>query len=206
MNQNFGKLWDASECALILIDYQEEMFRAVKSSDPKSIEVNVCTLARAANAFGIPIVLSTVGVNAGVNGPTIDSLMKELSEVRAIDRSSMNAWEDNKFINAVLATKRKRLVFCALWTEICLAYPVVEALGAGYDVCFVADAVGGRSKVEHDTAISRMTHAGAVPNTTFAMTTEWFRDWNSPLALRFKEVVVPYIQEKRSYLQDGTKH
>lgn len=189
-------IWDASDCALILIDYQAEMFRNVHSTDTALIELNICTLAKTAVAFGIPVVLSTVGVKMGVNKPTIERLRRELPGVPEIDRSSMNAWEDPAFLKAVKATEKTRLVICGLYTEICLAYPVIEALRDDYEVTVVVDAVGGESKLEHDTAVLRMVHAGAVLNTTTAMITEWFRDWKAPLATRGREILVSYLPEK----------
>lgn len=190
--------WDASECALILIDYQPEMFKGIGSTDPQTVENNVCALTRAAVSFDIPVILSTVGVQMGVNQPTIRSLRNELPEMQEIDRSSMNAWEDEAFLKAVKATGRKRLVFCALWTEICLAYPVLEALNDGFEVTFVADAVAGQSKEEHEMAVERMIQAGAIPNTSIAMVAEWFRDWKSPLAAKGREVFVSLIRDHRA--------
>jgi nicotinamidase-related amidase len=193
-------IWDAEDCALVLIDYQPEMFSRVKSEDPKLIELNVCTLARAAKEFNMPIVLSTVGVKMGVNRPTIEGLRKTIPGVTEIDRSSMDAWEDAEFLKAVKATGRKRLVFGALYTEICLAYPVVHCLADDYEANFVVDAVGGQSKVEHDMAILRMIQAGAVPNTTLPMICEWFRDWTSPIAQKGREIFGPYMQEREKVL------
>lgn len=187
--------WDAGECVLILIDYQPEMVNAVRSSDGKIIETNVSALARAAVAFDIPIILSTVGVKMGVNQGTIAALKSEIPSVHEIDRSTMNAWEDESFLKAVEATGRRRLVICGLWTEICLAFPVVEALEDGYEVCFVADAVGGQSKEEHDLAIQRMVQAGAIPNTAVATIAEWFRDWKSPRANRGRDILVSLMRE-----------
>lgn len=86
------------------------------------------------------------------------------------------------FREAVKQTGRKRLIFGALYTEICLAYPIVEALADGDDVMFLVDAMGGLSQLAHATAIDRLAHAGAVPNTSLALVTELFRDWTSPLA------------------------
>ncbi len=187
--------WDASECALILIDYQPEMFRAIRSGDARVVEQNVCAVAKAAVAFGIPVVLSTVGVAMGVNQHTIPALQRVLPGVKEIDRSSMNAWEDAAFLKAVKATGKKRLVFGALWTEICLAFPVMEALKSDYEVCFVVDAVGGQSKEEHNVAIQRMIQGGAIPNTSIAMIAEWFRDWKSPLATAGRESLVGLMKE-----------
>jgi len=98
----------------------------------------------------------------------------------------------------VEATGRRRLVICGLWTEICLAYPVVEALEDGYEVCFVADAVGGQSREEHDLAIQRMVQAGAIPNTSVAMIAEWFRDWKSPRANRGRDILVSLMREHQN--------
>ena len=195
---NKKPIWDADDCALIIIDYQKEMFSKLHSSDPALVELNICSLARAAKAFDIPVILSTVGVDMKVNGPTIESLRKELLDFVEIDRSSMNAWEDQIFLKAVKETGRKKLIFCALWTEICLAFPVVDALADGYEVAIIADAVGGQSKIEHDTAIQRMVHAGAVVNTTCAAIAEFFRDWKSPRASKGRELLVRYWSEKHT--------
>lgn len=143
----------------------------------------------------MPIILSTVGVEMGVNRPTRQSILDELPGVEVIDRSSMNAWEDKPFLDAVKKTGRKRLIFGALFTEICLAFPVVDAMADGYEVTFVVDAVGGLSQLAHRTAIERLAHAGAVPNTSLALVTELFRDWKSPVADKAREIIKPYLAE-----------
>jgi nicotinamidase-related amidase len=189
-------VWKHDEVALVLIDYQKEMFDNVRSeTGAESIDLNVRLLVRAANAFDIPVVLSTVGVELGVNQPTRTSILRELPGIRVIDRSSMNAWEDAAFRAAVDKTGRRRLVFGALYTEICLAFPVVHAIADGYDVSFVVDAVGGLSQLSHRTAIDRLVQAGAVPHTSLALVTEFFRDWKSPLADRGREIVKWYTDE-----------
>ncbi|MBN9084963.1 MAG: hypothetical protein BGP04_06140 [Rhizobiales bacterium 62-17] len=188
------------DSALLLIDYQKEMFDTVRSETPAElIDLNVRLLIKAAKAFDIPIILSTVGVEMGVNHPTRQSILDELPGIKIIDRSSMNAWEDRPFRNAVEKTGRKRLVIGALYTEICLAYPVVEALKDGYDVTYIVDAVGGLSQLAHRTAIERLAHAGAVPNTTLALVTELFRDWKSPVADKARELIKPYLAEVQKF-------
>ena len=174
-------VWTYQDTALVLIDYQKEMFEQVRSeTGAELIDLNVRLLVKAAKAFNMPIVLSTVGVEMGVNGPTRPSITAELPGIDVIDRSSMNAWEDRAFHAAVKKTGRKRLVFGALYTEICLAFPVVDTLKDGYEATFVVDAVGGMSQLAHRTAVERLSHAGAVPNTALALVTELFRDWKSP--------------------------
>src|SRR5271168_4159787 len=174
-------VWTADDCALVLIDYQKEMFEVIRSEPSADlVELHVRLLAKTAKAFDMPIVLSTVGVGYGFNGPTLPSVLSELDGIEPIDRSSMNAFEDQAFRAAVEATGRKRLIIGGLHTEICLAFATVEALKAGYDVMFVTDAVGGRSQVAHHTGIERLSHAGGVPTTALAVNTELFRDWATP--------------------------
>ena len=196
MSVNTG-LFRHEESALILIDYQPQMFEQVRS-DPSEdlIDLNIRLLVSAAKAFDMPIVLSTVGVKLGINQPTKKSIRSAIPEaVPELDRSTMDAWEDEAFRKAVTSTGRRRLIFGALWTEICLTFPVLEAMAAGYDVTFVTDAIGGRSELTHQTAVQRLAHAGAVPNTSLALVTELFRDWKSPLGKKAQDFVVPYYKE-----------
>ena len=189
-------VWTADDCALVLIDYQNEMFEVIRSETSADlVELHVRLLAKTAKAFGMPIVLSTVGVGYGFNGPTLPSILSELDGIEPIDRSSMNAFEDEAFREAVKATGRKRLIIGGLHTEICLTFATVQALKDGYDVLYVADAVGGRSQVAHRTGIERLAHAGAVPTTALAVVTELFRDWAGPLAQPALDVIYWYFTE-----------
>ena len=165
MTNDLG-VWTAEDCALVLIDYQNEMFEVIRSETPADlVELHVRLLARTARAYGMPIVLSTVGVTFGFNRPTLPSVLCELDGIEPIDRSSMNAFEDEAFRPAVRARGRRRLITGGLHTEICLTFATVAALKDGYDVPYGADAVGGRSQVAHRTAIERLAYAGAVPTT-----------------------------------------
>src|SRR5690348_12590917 len=193
MTSDLG-VWTADDCALVLIDYQTEMVEVIRSeTNSEMVELHARLLAKTAKAFNVPIVLSTVGVGYGFNGPTVPALLAELDGVEPIDRTSMNAFEDAAFRDAVKATGRKRLIIGGLHTEICLTFATVEALKAGYDAMFVTDAVGGRSQVAHRTAIERLSHAGAVPTTALAVNTELFRDWATPPAGPAREVIYWYF-------------
>jgi nicotinamidase-related amidase len=195
MSSELG-VWTADDCALVLIDYQKEMFEVIRSeTDADLVELHVRLLARTAKAFDMPIVLSTVGVGFGFNGPTLPSIQSELEDIEPIDRSSMNAFEDQGFREAVEATGRKRLIIGGLHTEICLSFATVSALKNGYDVMYVTDAVGGRSQAAHRTGIERLAHAGGVPTTALAVTTELFRDWAGPLAAPALETIHWYFRE-----------
>ena len=195
MNKALG-VWTHEDCALVLIDYQKEMFEVIRSeTDAALAELHVRLLAKIAKALDMPIVLSTVGVELGFNGPTLPSILAELEGVEPIDRSSMNAFEDDAFREAVKATGRKRLIVGGLHTEICLTFATVQALNDGYDAMFVTDAVGGRSQIAHRTAIERLSHAGAVPTTALAVVTELFRDWASSVAGPAGQVIYWYFTE-----------
>jgi nicotinamidase-related amidase len=188
-------VWTADDCALLLIDYQNEMFEVIRSETSADVaELNVRLLAKTAKAFGMPIVLSTVGVGYGFNGPTLPSILSELDGIEPIDRTSMNAFEDQAFREAVEATGRKRLIIGGLHTEICLSFATVQALKDGYDVLYVTDAVGGRSQIAHRTGIERLAHAGAVPTTALAVVTELFRDWGGPLREPALDVIYWYFR------------
>jgi nicotinamidase-related amidase len=187
-------VWTADDCALVLIDYQNEMFEVIRSETSADlVELHVRLLARTAKAFDMPIVLSTVGVGYGFNGPTLPSVLSELDGIEPIDRTSMNAFEDQAFRAAVEATGRKRLIIAGLHTEICLTFATVQALKDGYEVLYVTDAVGGRSQIAHRTAIERLAHAGAVPTTALAVVTELFRDWAGPLYEPALDVIYWYF-------------
>src|SRR6476619_3831985 len=181
MNRDLG-VWTNEDCALVLIDYQKEQLESIRSETPSElVEFHARWLAKTAKAFDVPIVLSTVGVGYGFNSPTQPSLLAELPDHEPIDRSSMDAFEDEAFREAVEATGRKRLIFGALQTEVCLTFAVIEAIKAGYEAQLVTDAVGSRSEIAHRTGVRRLSVAGAVPNTTLAVVMEWFRDWGGPL-------------------------
>jgi nicotinamidase-related amidase len=189
-------IWTAESSALVLIDYQKEMFEVIRSeTDADMTELNVRLLARMAKAYNMPIVLSTVGVGYGINGPTLPSILAELDGIEPIDRTSMAAFEDKAFSEAVKATGRQRLIIGGLHTEICLTFATTQALKDGYDVLYPTDAVGGRSQVAHRTAIERLAHAGGVPTTALAVVTEMFRDWAGPLAGPALDVIYWYFNE-----------
>ena len=195
MTKNLG-VWTHQDCALVLIDYQNEILATIRSETPTDlVELNTRLLARTAKAFGMPIVLSTVGVRYHINGPTHPAIAAELPGLEPIDRVSMNAFEDGPFRDALEKTGKKKLIIGGLHTEICLTFAVTEAIKHGYEVMFVADAVGGRSQIAHRTAIERMSQAGAVPNSALAVLCELFRDWTSPLADKAREVIGWYFAE-----------
>src|ERR1700722_622656 len=142
MNDNPRAVWDASDCALLLIDYQDSVLAQVFEQDRRLIEFNASNLAKLAVRLGIPVVLSTIGVEMGVRESTISVLTAQIPNVTPIDRHTQNAWESPEFVESVKVTGRQRLVIGGIVTSVCLAQVAVSAMADGYDVMFVEDAVG----------------------------------------------------------------
>jgi len=163
--------------ALVVIDYQPAQVQAVKSMDQELLVDNIVSVARLARTFELPVVLSTVQVASGREEPTIPELKAVLSDSPEIDRTMMNSWEDTEFRQAVEATGRRKLIMTALWTEICLAFPTLDALRAGFEVYPVVDAVGGTSVEAHRAGIDRIVQAGAHPISWVGLAGELQRDW-----------------------------
>src|SRR5450755_83212 len=163
--------------ALIIIDYQPSQLQLVKSIDHDLLMRNITSVSQLAKLFGVPIVLSTVNVVANNQPPTVPELREVLADSVELDRTQTNAWEDVEFRQAVEATGRKKLVMTALWTEICLAFPSLDAMREGYEVFPVVDAVGGTSIEAHQAGLERIVQAGAQPISWVGLASEWQRDW-----------------------------
>lgn len=162
-------------CVLMLIDHQPFQVSAVKNIDAALMINNVVALAKSAKIFNVPTLLTSVVQDRG--GYIIRQLTDVFPEQTPIDRTTINTWEDPRCVDWVKKTGRKKIVMAALWTEICLAFPVIHALGDGYDVYFVTDASGGVSTEAHEMGIQRMIQAGAVPLTWMVFASELQRDW-----------------------------
>lgn len=162
-------------CVLMLIDHQPFQVAAVKNIDVALMINNVVALAKNAKAFNVPTLLTSVLQDRG--GFILKQLTDVFPEQTPIDRTFINTWEDARCVEWVKKSGRKKIVFAALWTEVCLAFPVIHALGDGYEVYFVTDASGGTSVEAHEMGIARMIQAGAVPLTTVVFSAELQRDW-----------------------------
>jgi nicotinamidase-related amidase len=163
--------------ALVIIDYQPAQLATVTSMDTKLLTRNIVTVARLAKTYGVPIVLSTVNVVANGQPPTLPELRDVLSDSVELDRTQINAWEDVEFRAAIEATGRNKLIMTALWTEVCLAYPSLDAMREGYEVFPVVDAVGGTSPEAHRAGLERIVQAGAQPISWVTLACELQRDW-----------------------------
>ena len=164
--------------ALIIIDYQPVQVNSINSMARAELIKNIILVAKLAKGYNLPIILSTVNVATGLNSDTIPVLRQVLDSIPSYDRTSINAWEDKEFREAVNATGRKKLLMTALWTEACLSFPTLDALKEGYEVYPIVDAVGGTSEIAHKTALKRMSQAGAQLTTITQLACELQRDWS----------------------------
>ncbi|MER7997752.1 hydrolase [Streptomyces sp. NPDC095613] len=163
------------ESVVVLIDHQPFQFANLHSHEPTMIVNNSVGLAKAAKAFDVPTILTTVLEERG--GYLIKQLQDVFPEQKPINRTIINTWEDQVVVDAVKATGRKKLIIAGLWTEVCVAMPAIHAAGEGFDVFVVTDASGGASQETHDMAVRRMVQAGVTPITWLAVLSEWQRDY-----------------------------
>jgi len=182
---------------LALIDYQREQYAGVASVGHDELLAHVTMLGRVATSFKLPVVLSTVYVKHGMSGTNAE-LREALPGVPEIDRTTMNSWEDPEFRMAIERTGRKKLVIAGLWTEVCVAFPTLDALRAGYEVYVVANAIGGVSRVAHESAMQRMIQAGATPISVLGLACELQRDWGRPEADRLRAIMREYFGTLRA--------
>jgi nicotinamidase-related amidase len=173
-----GALLTPDNCALILIDHQPFQFAGLRSHDTQTVINNVVGLTKAAKAFGVPTLFTTVVQDRG--GYLIKPLQDIFPEQKPIDRTFINTWEDKRVVDWMKKTGRKKIVMAALWTEICLAMPAIQAAGEGYEVYVVTDASGGVSLEAHEMAVQRMIMAGCMPITWMVFASELQRDWARP--------------------------
>jgi nicotinamidase-related amidase len=187
--------------AFLFIDYQPPQFSAIKSMNRDLMAKNAISTIKLVQLFGVPIVFSSVNVQTGLNQPTLPQFADLLQDETPVDRTSVNSWEDIEFVQAVHATGRRKLIICALWTEICMAFTALDAMRDGYEVYPVVDAIGGTSHEAHKSGMRRCIQAGAQPITWVSLSSELQRDWartetiDSVVEIVLNERLLPELNE-----------
>ncbi|WP_394788731.1 hydrolase [Rhodoferax sp.] len=169
-------LLNPSDHALILIDFQSQMAFATKSIDAVLLRNNAALITHAAKVFKVPTILTTVAEKS-FSGPMFSEITDAMPEVKMIDRTSMNTWEDANIAVRVNEIGKSRIVLAGLWTSVCIVGPALSALDQGFEVYVIADACGDVSDEAHERAIQRMVQAGARPMTSVQYLLELQRDW-----------------------------
>src|ERR1700752_932152 len=162
--------------AFLFIDYQPSQLATIRSMDPALLLKNAVSTVKTIKTFGVPVVHSTVNVASG-QGPTLPELAELLAANKPLDRTTVNSWEDIEFLEAVRATGRRKLIFCALWTEVCMAFTALDAMREGYEAYPVVDAIGGTSPEAHRAGLERVIRAGGHPISWVSLACELQRDW-----------------------------
>src|SRR5262249_10367210 len=163
--------------AFLLIDYQPSQLAGVHSMDRDLLVKNAVSTVRTIKTCEVPVVHSTITVANGRGGPTLTELADLLQDDKPLDRTTTNSWEDIEFRAAVHATGRRKLILCALWTEICMAFTALDALREGYEVYLVVDAIGGTSPEAHRAGLDRVIQAGGQPVSWVSLGGELPRAW-----------------------------
>lgn len=167
----------ADNSVLVMIDHQPQMAFGVGSGiDRQLLMNNVLLLAKGAKLFDVPTILTTVETES-FSGPMWPQLLDVFPQQQPIERTGMNSWDTAAFREAVKATGRKNILMSGLWTEVCITWPTLQMLAAGYNIYVVEDACAGTSAAAHEASLSRMVQAGAVRMTTVATVLEFQRDW-----------------------------
>jgi len=177
MNQ-YHKLYTPADSAVVFIDHQPQMLFGVANADRATLINNVTLLAKVAKEFKVPTVITAVETES-FSGFVWPQLLDVFPGQPVVERSSMNSWDDAGFRKAIEATGKKNIIMTGLWTEVCVTWPTIEMLGAGYNIYVVEDCCGATSPAAQDAALSRMVQAGAVRVTTIAALLEFQRDWKN---------------------------
>jgi nicotinamidase-related amidase len=175
---HYHTLYTPQDSAIVFVDHQPQMLFGVASLDRATLINNVTLLAKVAKEFHVPAVLTAVETE-GFSGYVWPQLLDVFPGQQVIERTSMNSWDDAGFRKAIEATGRKNIIMTGLWTEVCVTWPTLEMLGAGYNVYVVEDACGATSPAAQAAGLSRMVQAGAVRLTAIAALLEWQRDWSN---------------------------
>ncbi len=184
---------DPSDAVLLLIDHQSGLFQLVKDIELPVLRSNVVALAKVSRLAKIPTI-TTASVPDGPNGPLIPEIHQHNPEAVYIPRTGqINAWDNPAWVEAITKTKRKTLLIAGTLTSVCMAFPALNAVEAGYKTFCIIDASGNWSKMATDLTLARMVQAGAMPIDTFAVLAEIQNTWNRPDAMEFAAIFAEHV-------------
>lgn len=184
---------DPNDAVMLLVDHQSGLFQLVRDIDLPVLRSNVTALAKVARLAKVPT-FTTASVPDGPNGPLIPEIHQHNPDAVYIPRTGqINAWDNPAWVQAIKATGRKTLLIAGTLTSVCMAFPTLSALAAGYKVFTIVDASGNWSKMATDLTLARVVQAGAMPIDTYAVLAELMSTWNRPDAMDFAAVMVEHI-------------
>ena len=199
---------DKDNAVVLLVDHQTGLLSLVRDIDPDKFKNNVLALAAAAKYFNLPTILTT-SFEEGPNGPLVPELKEMFPDAPYIARpGQINAWDNEDFVKAIKATGKKQIIIAGVVTEVCVAFPTLSALEEDFDVFVITDASGTFNHLTRDSALNRMTNAGAQLMTWFGTACELHRDWRNDvegLGALFSQHIPDYRNLINSYVQNTTK-
>lgn len=179
---------DPADAVMLLIDHQSGLFQTVQDMPMPELRQRAAALARMATLAKIPVI-TTASVPQGPNGPLIPEIHQNAPHAQYVARKGeINAWDNPDFVAAVKATGKKQLIIAGTITSVCMAFPAISAVHAGYQVFAVVDASGTYSKMAQEITLARVTQAGVVPMDTAAVASELQQTWNREDALQWAEI------------------
>jgi nicotinamidase-related amidase len=194
---------DPDDAIILLIDHQSGLFQLVKDMSVPELRRNVTALAKVATMQKIPVI-TTASVPEGPNGPVIPDIKQVAPHAQFVARQGqINAWDMPNFVKAIEATGRKTLIIAGTLTSVCLAFPCISAVAAGYKVYAVVDASGNWSKMATDLTIARLAQAGVIPIDTMAVVSELQKTWNRPDALEYANLFADYMMPNYRLLMES---
>lgn len=172
---------DKNNAVVLLVDHQAGLISLVQDYSPNEFKNNVLALADIAKFFKLPTILTT-SFDEGPNGPLVPELVEMFPDAPFIHRpGQINAWDNADFVKAIEATGRKQLIIAGVVTDVCVAFPTLSALEAGYEVFVVTDSSGTFDLNTRTAALMRMQQAGAQMMNWFAVACELHRDWRNDM-------------------------
>ena len=193
MSKTIKTMIDPNDAVMLLIDHQSGLFQLVRDIDLPVLRSNVTALAKVARLAKIPT-FTTASVPDGPNGPLIPEIHQSNPDAVYIPRTGqINAWDNPAWVKAIEKTGRKTLLIAGTLTSVCMAFPTLSALAAGYKVFTIIDASGNWSQMATDITLARVAQAGAMPIDTYAVLAELMSTWNRPDAMEFAAVMVDHL-------------
>lgn len=195
--------WTPDNCMFAFIDHQTGLMNLVDSARPTEFKNMVIALAKTAKLHNIPTVITT-SASDGPNGPFVPEVIQILPNAPVISRpGQIDAWDNADFVEAVKKTGRKKIIMSGITTDVCVAFATLSAIDAGYEVYVVVDASGSMNADTQNAALMRMSNAGAIMGTWFAISCELLSDWRNPAgpgtAQLFIEHMPSYAEVFNSY-------
>jgi nicotinamidase-related amidase len=193
MSKTIKTMIDPDDAVMLLVDHQSGLFQLVRDIELPVLRSNVTALAKVARLAKIPT-FTTASVPDGPNGPLIPEIHQHNPDAVYIPRTGqINAWDNPAWVQAIAKTKRKTLLIAGTLTSVCMAFPTLSALAAGYKVFTIIDASGNWSQMATDLTLARVVQAGAMPIDTYAVLAELMSTWNRPDAMEFAAVMVDHL-------------